>query len=121
MYLSVISTIFGILFILAGIAGFIPGFFQDDLLFGRFQVDKVHSIFIIIVGVIALLSSMKYKADRLFFQCFGVIFGLLAVGGFVRDGDLFFMQVNLADTVLHFFLAVVFLVLGFSSNKEGRV
>lgn len=121
MYLSVISTIFGILFILAGIAGFIPGFSENDLLFGRFQVDKIHSIFIILVGVIALLSSMKYKADRLFFQIFGVVFGLLAIAGYVRNGNLMFTQVNLADTLLHFFLAVVFLVLGFSSNKEGKV
>lgn len=121
MYLSIVSTIIGILFILTGIAGFIPGFFENDLLFGVFQVDLAHNVFVFIVGVIGLLSSLRYKSDRLFFQVFGIIFGLLAIGGFVRHGDLFITQLNLADTILHFFLAVIFLVLGFSANKEGRV
>jgi hypothetical protein len=121
MYLSIISTLFGIFFILFGVAGFLPGFYQNDLLFATFEVDKLHSILSIIVGIIALVCSMKWKSDRMFFQVFGVIFGLLAIAGFVRGGDLIFMHINMADNILHFFIAVIFLVLGFSADKEGRV
>lgn len=121
MYLSIVSTIFGILFILTGIAGFVPAFSADGLLFNTFAIDKIHSIFNIVVGVIALLCSMKYKADRWFFQVFGVIFGIIAILGFVLDGNLVITQINMADNVLDFVITVVFLVLGFSSAKEGRV
>ena len=121
MYLSIISTMFGILFIAAGVAGFFPGFFTNDLLFGVFAVDTVHNIANIVVGAIALIASFKYKRDRLFFQVFGVIFGVLAIAGFVWQGDFYFTHFNMADTVSHLVLAVIFLILGFSAQKQGRV
>jgi uncharacterized protein YacL len=57
----------------------------------------------------------------MFFQVFGVIFGLLAIAGFVREGDLMITQINMADNILDFFVAVVFLVLGFYADRDGRV
>jgi len=121
MYLSVISTIFGILILLSGIAGFVPAYNMDGLLFDTFQVDTVHNVFNIVVGIIALLCSFKYKSDRLFFQVFGIIYGLIAIATFVFGGDLIITQLNVPDNVLHFFIAVVFLVIGFSADKEGEV
>ena len=121
MYLSVISTIFSILAILFGVASFYPGFYENNLLFGFFKGNMATAIFAIIVGLIALMCSMKYQADRMFFQVFGVIFGLIAIAGLVRDGDLWVTQINIAHNVLHFVIAVVFLVLGFTSDREGHV
>jgi len=121
MYLSIISTIFGILILLSGVAGFVPAYTTDGLLFDTFQIDTVHSVFNIIVGIVALLCSFKYKADRLFFQIFGFIYGLIAIATFVMGGDLVFTQLNIPDNVLHVLIAVVFLVIGFSADKEGEV
>lgn len=121
MYLSVISSIFGILFIIAGVAGLVPGLYKNGMLFGIFYVDMIHNIGNFIIGIIALFCSLKYKRDRLFFQVFGVIFGILAIAGFVWQGNLIFTVVNWPDTILHLILAVIFLILGFSSQKEGRV
>lgn len=121
MYLSIISAIVGILFIISGIAGFVPGLMTDGLLYGIFYVDPVHNIIIFIVGVIALLSALKYKVDRLFFQVFGILFGLVAIAGFVWRGNLFITHVNMAENILHVVLAIIFLALGFSAKKEGHV
>jgi hypothetical protein len=121
MYLGIISAIFGILFILSGIAGFLPQFFSDGLLYGVFSVDLIHNVANFIIGLIALFSSLRFKRDRLFFQVFGIIFGLLAIFGFVFQGNLIVTQVNMAENVLHFILAVIFLVLGFSASKEGQI
>jgi hypothetical protein len=121
MYLSIISSIFGILFIFCGIAGFIPGLISNDLLFGYFHIDPIHNVANFVVGFIALVSALKYKSDRLFFQVFGVIFAILAIAGFVWQGDLWFTTVNMADTILHIILAVIFLILGFSAKKDGQV
>lgn len=120
MYLSIVSTIFSIIFVLMGVASFLPGFFESGLLFGKFQVDKMQAIFYIVVGVIGLFCSVKYKADRLFFRIFGIIFGLAAISGYAW-GNIWVTDVNLSDTVLHFFIAVVFLVMGFSADKTGEV
>jgi uncharacterized integral membrane protein len=122
MYLSIISSIFGILFILSGIAGFIPGFhWNNGLLFGIFYVDPIHNITNFIVGFIAIVSALKYKSDKWFFRVFGILFAILAILGFIWQGDLFVTHSNMADTILHVCLAVIFLILGFSASKEGRV
>jgi hypothetical protein len=121
MYLSIISSIFGILFIFCGIAGFIPGLFSNDLLFGYFHVDMIHNVANFVVGVIALVASLQYKRDKLFFQVFGVLFGILAILGFVWQGNLFFTSVNMADSLLHLVLALIFLILGFSAKKDGHI
>lgn len=119
MYLSIIATLFGIAFIVTGIAGFFPGFYTNNLLFGVFLVDPIHSYVDIAIGVIALISAFKYKSDRLFFQVFGVLFGILAIAEYVLGGNLFFTRFNSADIIAHVVVAVIFLVLGFSSQKEG--
>ena len=121
MYLSIIATIVGIAFIICGISGYIPSLSTNGLLFGVFLVDPIHSIADIIIGVIALVSAFRYKMDRLFFQIFGILFGILAIAGFVWKGNLFFTTVNMSDTILHLVIAVIFLILGFSAQKEGRV
>ncbi len=121
MYLSIISTLFGLFFIFTGVAGFFPGFYQNSLLFGFFQVDQIHNIVNIVIGVIALLCSIKWGADRLFFQIFGILFGLFAIAVFVFGGNFVFTQINFADNMVHFFIAIIFLVLGYSADKSGRV
>jgi hypothetical protein len=120
--MSIVTTIFGILFIVAGFAGLIPGFqTSDGLLFGYFYVDQVHSIADIIIGIIAIISALRYKADRLFLQVFGILFGLLAIASLVMGGDIYVTRFNTADTVVHIVITIVFLALGFSASKEGRV
>lgn len=64
---------------------------------------------------------MKWRADRLFFQIFGILFGLLAIAVFVFGGNFVITQFNFGDNVAHFFIAIIFLVLGYSADKEGRV
>lgn len=121
MYLSIVSTIFSILFILTGVAGFIPGFYENSLLFGKFQFNTVHSVFYIIVGIIGLVCSLRYSADRRFFQVFGIIFGILAISGAAWGNLWGLAPINISNTVIHTVIAVVFLVIGFSADKTGQV
>lgn len=121
MYLSVVTSIIGILFIFAGISGFIPGLMSNGLLFGYLYLDQLQSIVCIVIGVIALISALKYKRDRLFLQVFGVLFGLLAIASLVTGGDLTVTKTNMADTVVYIVITIIFLILGFYSSREGRV
>lgn len=121
MYLSIITSLFGILFIIAGFAGLIPGFQSNGLLFGYFYVDQIHSIIDIIIGVIAIICALKWKIDRYFLQVFGIFFGLLAISSLILNGDLYITKFNTADTILHMIIAIIFLALGFSASREGHV
>ncbi len=117
--IRVLSALFGIAFVLAGIAGFLPNFVTDGKLLGIFEVDSMHNMVHLLSGVIALLAASRSSYARLYFQIFGILYGIVAVVGFVRGGDLFMMHVNMADNILHLVIAVVALYIGFVFKKSA--
>lgn len=108
-----LAVLFGIVFIAAGVAGYLPMFTTDGMLLGTFEVDNMHNNVHIATGVIALLAALKGNYARLFFQIFGILYAIVTFLGFWRAGDLFMMHVNTADNVLHLVLAIVLLYIGF--------
>lgn len=118
--LRIMAIIFGIAFIFGGVAGFLPTFMHDGLLFGFFEVNFMHNVFHIASGVIAIMCATSYKYSRLYFQIFGVVYGIIAIVGFIRNGDFSFMMMhmNMADNILHTVIAIVALYLGFSAKKN---
>lgn len=116
--LRALAILFGIAFIFAGVAGFMPDFTTNGTLFGIFQVDTLHSIAHTATGVIAIMAATNYKFTKLFFQIFGIIYAVVAILGFWRGGDLFITTVNFADNLLHTVIGVVMLYLGFFVKKQ---
>lgn len=110
------AVVAGILFIGAGILGFVPGITVDNHLFGIFMVDTVHNFVHIISGAIALYAGRTSEhAARKFFQIFGVVYALVTLLGlFYLDRPLLgIMAHNTADVVLHAAIAAVSLYFGF--------
>ncbi len=115
------AKIFGVAFILAGILGFIPAFTPDGHLIGIFHVNAVHNIIHLASGIVALGAGFaSFKAARLYFQVFGVVYALVAVLGFVYGDSaiLGLVASNVGDTFLHIGIAVVALYLGFAAPVE---
>lgn len=113
------AIIFGVLFILLGISGFIPAFKTDGyLLFGYFAVGTKHNIFYIISGVLAFLAYTDVNLSQLYFKAVCVVYGTITILGLVLGGNLMFMQVNISDTILHLAIAVVALFIGFYMEAE---
>lgn len=110
-----ILTILGVVFLAIGVLGFV-----NNPLLGFFEVDALHNIIHILSGALALVAvSMGRGAMNTFSRVFGVIYGLVAVLGFVSGTTVLgLIAVNLADNVLHLVLAVVFLYLGFGQGKS---
>ena len=116
------AKIFGFSFIAAGILGFVPGITVDGNLLGIFRVDAAHNMVHIISGLIALyVGYTSEHGSHLYFQIFGVLYGLVAVLGLFHGNQplLGVMAHNPADVVLHFVIAGVALYLGFAV-KERR-
>lgn len=120
MLLRLCAILFGIGFIFIGVAGFLPRFMTNGLLLGFFEVGFVHNLVHIVSGVIAIMAATGYKYARLYFQIFGVLYGIITIAGFVTNGDLYLvkMHFNLADNILHLAIAVVALYFGFSSKTR---
>jgi hypothetical protein len=107
---------FGVIFVIIGILGFIPGFMRDGHLFGIFHVNAAHNAVHLLTGGVAIACGMASAyASQMFFRIFGVVYGLVAILGFV-GGDkpvLGFISNNIADAWLHTAIAAVSLFLGF--------
>lgn len=90
------ALVFGIIYLLVGILGFVPGLNQHhaDLpplavesfygrLMGLFPVNLLHNVAHILIGAWGILSSRTVAASRLYGKGLAIIYGLLAVMGLV--------------------------------------
>ena len=111
----------GIIFILAGAAGFVPALCPSGLLFGLFAVTEMHNIVHIATGVLALLLAFGGGTSaRVFFCIAGVVYAVVAVLGFmhVQGGPVGMLGMNTADNYLHAVLAVIGLWIGFFMHRS---
>lgn len=114
--LKTIAIVFGVVFILVGILGFIPSVSPHEHLLGIFHVNAAHNVVHLLSGAVAVVSGMcSTRAAQIFFRVFGFIYGLVAViGFFVGDQPIFgLISNNMADVWLHLGIAVSSLFLGF--------
>src|SRR5687768_7161036 len=99
------AIVFGIIFVAVGILGFVPGITTNGHLLGIFHVNTAHNLVHILSGVAALIAGMtSLNAARIYFRVFGVIYGLVAVLGFMAGDDnpvLGLIANNMADNWLH--------------------
>ncbi|MBS4095515.1 MAG: DUF4383 domain-containing protein [Sulfuricella sp.] len=118
-----ISIIFGAVFLLVGVLGFVPGVTAmvpeggHGHLLGIFAVDPVHNLVHVLTGGVAIGAGLASEvASHAFFKVFGIVYALVALLGFgYGNAPLFFgvMANNLPDAVLHSVIAAVALFLGF--------
>jgi hypothetical protein len=112
------AVLFGVVFLLVGILGFVPGVAPDQLLFKIFHVNAAHNIVHIGSGIIFLIAAMAGAgASTAWFKIFGIIYAVVAIWGFtVGTGNtLWVVSNNPAVTYLHVVLAAVMLFLGYGT------
>lgn len=116
-----ILMIFGVILVIVGVLGFIPGITNDDgKLLGIFTVDTLHNIIHLASGILAIaFARMSAGQASMFAKILGIVYALVAILGLL-DGSsvLGLIDVNMADNVLHVLLAVVFLYGGFSKSSS---
>ena len=112
------AVLFGIVFLLVGILGFVPGVAPDQMLFKIFHVNAAHNIVHIGSGIILLIAAMAgVGASIAWFKVFGIIYAVVAIWGFaVGTGNtLWVVSNNPAVTWLDVVLAATMLFLGFGT------
>lgn len=117
-----IAKIAGIVLIVIGVLGFIPGFTYKNHLLGIFHVNATHNFIHLASGVIAYLSRANTRACQFFFQIFGILYaatGLMGFGYGSRD-ILGVVANNMADSWLHLILGMLFLYIGFLYRPKNR-
>lgn len=120
--LKILALVFGTIFIILGILGFIPAAAPNNMFLGIFPVDGPMSLIGIIedsisllAGIIAVWCGLKGPAAaKRYFQILGGVFLFLALLGFIY-GDkpiLGFLPNNKEDIWFNFVFAVLFLGIG---------
>ena len=114
------AILFGVVFLLIGILGYVPATTPaNGMLLRIFHVNTAHNIVHLASGVVFLLCGIAGAGpSQTFFKIFGIIYGLVAVLGFYYGDNalLGIVANNTADTWLHVVLAVVMLSLGFGAS-----
>ena len=120
------AAITGAVFLIVGIAGFIPGITtnydaltaagpdSDAKLLGIFEVSVLHNIVHLAFGVLGLLAAKAWRSARLFLVGGGLLYLALWLYGLAidLDSDANFVPFNTADNWLHFFLGTGMIALG---------
>ena len=121
-YVRYFALVYGIVFLLVGIAGFVPGLVTplqeapgltvgagSGLLFGLFPVNVLHNVVHLAFGVWGLAAYRTFSAARLYARGVAVIYGLLTVMGLIPLLNTTFGLIPLYghDVWLHALLALV--------------
>jgi hypothetical protein len=121
-----VTALVGLVFLLVGVAGFIPGITRNlsaitfaghdspTKLLGVFQVSVLHNIVHLLYGVVGLLLARTATTARIYLLGGGVIYLILWLYGLVTDkmSNANFVPFNRADDWLHFALGVGMIGLG---------
>ena len=128
-----VALVVGIVFLLVGIAGFVPGLTTGELggaghasmgmLLGIFQVSVLHNLVHLLFGVVGLLAASRASGSRMYLVLGGVVYFVLWVYGLFTAGTMSganFVPLNWADNWLHLVLAIGMVALGVVFPRERR-
>ena len=125
------ALIVGVIFLLVGIAGFIPGIttnydtmqfaghHSEAMLLGLFQVSVLHNIVHLVFGVLGVVLARTAPQARLYLLVGGIVYLALWIYGMLisHDSAANFVPLNTADNWLHLGLGVAMVALSFLYRK----
>lgn len=128
------ALIVGIMFLLAGILGFIPTFVAPPIdesialavdqgygsLLGLFPINILHNIVHLTVGILGIVSFGSHKNARIFSQGLAIFYGALAIMGFIPGLNSTFglIPIYSNDIWLHALTALLATYFGFKQPDE---
>jgi hypothetical protein len=112
------AVIFGIVFVLVGLLGFVSNPIVGDT--GFFHTDALHNIVHLLVGIVLLIAAgAGTRASALWLKIWGAVYLVLFLVGLVQpDMLLGLVGANKNDTYLHLVLGVVLIVVGMWASKK---
>ena len=69
-----LAILFGVVFLLIGVLGFVPALAPNEMLLGIFHVNAAHNVVHLLSGAVALWAGMtSIGAAKLYFKIFGIV------------------------------------------------
>lgn len=133
MSVRLFALISGVVYLIVGILGFIPGFvtltgFAPDLvvdagfgyLFGIFPINVLHNIVHLAVGLWGILAYRSYSGSKTYSKGLAIFYGVLAVMGFfpVLQTTFGLIPIFGNDIWLHALTAIIAAYFGFIAKPD---
>ena len=125
------ALLVGVVFLLVGILGFIPGVVTehdtkflgqdgDSKLLGIFQINILHNLVHVIFGIAGIAMAKRTDSARTYLIGGGIIYLVVFLYGILIDfgSDVNIINLNAADNVLHLVLGLGMIGLGLISGKD---
>jgi hypothetical protein len=126
------ARIYGIVFLIVGVGGFIPGLTREhdhpDMVIdmasgmelGLFPVNALHNIVHLVFGVWGILAARDFDAARLYARVVAIAYGVLTIMGLIPATNTTFGLVPIYghDVWLHAVLAVGAAYFGFIHRER---
>jgi hypothetical protein len=119
-----LALVFGIIFLLVGIAGFLTpggmdmGVDPAGMLLGLFPVNMLHNAVHVAFGLWGIVASRSFNGARNFARIGGIIYLVLAILGFVMPNGFGMVPLGGHDVWLHAVLAIALLAAGFTAKDD---
>jgi hypothetical protein len=116
------AQILGVMLLALGVFGWIPALSPDGLFLGLFALNPVHNLVHLLSGLVGLSAGLLLpdRSVRLYTITMGVVYGLVALVGYLQVSTLGVLTLNLPDTVLHtaiFVLSLLVVLAAFSEQE----
>jgi hypothetical protein len=131
------ALIFGIVYALVGLLGFVPGLLQPPpsgapslqvdsaygYLLGIFPVNLLHNLVHLLVGVLGVVSARALNSARAYSRAVAIVFGVLTVMGLLPQFNTTFGLIPLfgSDVALHAVTTVAAAYFGWFASDARRV
>jgi len=114
------ALVFGAIYLVAGVLGFIPSLQPNHALFGIFRVNLLHNLVHVVIGIGGLAAASSLANSRTYCQVVGVILLLLGVIGIGIANPFGLLYIGQADIPLHLVTGAVLAYFGFAATVSTR-
>ena len=130
------ALIVGIVYLLVGIAGFIPGLREAEdfagltveansgRLLALFPVNVLHNLVHLLIGLLGVLAYRSYAASRNYSRALAIVYALLAIMGLIDAARLNLtfglIPIHSHDIWLHALTAAIAAYFGFGPVEAGE-
>lgn len=120
-----VAQIFGIVFILIAIVGFItPGGMMMDaanpgMLLGMFPVNLLHNVVHLLFGLWGVAAARSWTGAKQYATVVGAIYLVLALLGFIASDGFGLVPLGGNDRWLHIVLAIALLYFGLTAKGDA--
>lgn len=122
---QMVALLFGAIYLVAGVLGFLPFLggsytLTDHALLGIFQVNLLHNLVHVVIGIAGLAAAASLANSRTFCQVVGVILLLLGVLGVFVAKPFGLLDIGGLDVALHLVSGAVLAYFGFAAPVSTR-